>query len=332
MRIRDQLEASPILRSGLLLVSGVVLGALLVFGLHSGGKSQPGASVDTEPKAQAQDRIAAQDPEGSSSETEPACFVGALVPREAADVAAETEGILETLGVRVGDRVQAGEALASLDTHALNHRLAIEEANLKSAEAERKKQSIEVERSAQEQQRRLALSGLVSREEGEAAGFRASSAEAGLEAADAQAAQVRAKIAELKDALSRSVLRAPFTGLISRRYLDPGSRTVVGTPVVRLVRLDDLLVRFAVPLGVAEALSPGTPVRAELVNEGSAWLGTVEQIAPEIDSASLLVFVEARLETADRDSGSLVFGTEARVSLSAGPGQAPPRCLPPQRD
>ena len=247
--------------------------------------------------------------------------------------AEKIEGILESLNVRVGDRVQAGEQLATLDTRSLSHQLAIEQANLKSAEAERKKQSIEVERAAQEEQRRLALSGLVSREEGEAAAFRASSAKASLEAAEARANQVQARIDEISDILSRSVLRAPFTGLISRRYLDPGSRTGVGTPVVRLVRLDDLMVRFAVPLDVAEELSPGDPVRAELVNERSAWAGVVEQIAPEIDPAALLVFVEARLETPDRaseagdGSDSLVFGTEARVSLMTDPGQNPTRCL-----
>ena len=331
MKISERLRDSPPLRSGLLLVAGAAVGAVLVLAMSAG--SGPGASPPAEAAAATESQTLSQAGRAPAEKTEPGCFVGALVPREAADVAAEIEGILESLNVRVGDRVQAGEQLATLDTRSLSHQLAIEQANLKSAEAERKKQSIEVERAAQEEQRRLALSGLVSREEGEAAAFRASSAKASLEAAEARANQVQARIDEISDILSRSVLRAPFTGLISRRYLDPGSRTGVGTPVVRLVRLDDLMVRFAVPLDVAEELSPGDPVRAELVNERSAWAGVVEQIAPEIDPAALLVFVEARLETPDRaseagdGSDSLVFGTEARVSLMTDPGQNPTRCL-----
>ncbi len=335
MKISERLKESTILRSGLLVATGVAAGAVLMLGLRAGPDSGPTTALTTDETSSASASQAARSPAPAPAQTlnanaEPGCFVGALVPREEADVAAEIEGILEGLNVRVGDRVQVGDPLATLDTRALSHQLAIEEANLKSAEAERKKQSIEVQRAAQEEQRRLALSGLVSREEGEAAAFRASSAKASLEAAEARSNQVQARIDEISDILSRSVLRAPFTGLISRRYLDPGSRTLVGTPVVRLVRLDDLMVRFAVPLEVAEDLEPGDSIRAELVNERSAWSGVVEQIAPEIDPAALLVFVEARLETpnpsAESGADSLVFGTEARVSLTD-PGQDPPKCL-----
>ena len=175
------------------------------------------------------------------------CFVGAVVAGEAVDVAAEIAGVIDSLDVRLGDRVEAGQVIASLDTRALQHQLDTEHANLRSAQAQKRRFAIEAERTADEHQRRVALSGLLSREDEEKARYQHEAAIASLEEASAELSRVAARIAGLKDDIERSRLRAPFAGSVALRYLDPGARASAGTPIVHLLGSDDLLVRFAMP-------------------------------------------------------------------------------------
>lgn len=259
------------------------------------------------------------------------CHLGAVVARESADVAAEIDGIVEGLDVRVGDRVDAGSAIATLDTRRLGHQLDAARADLSQARAAAQNQRLAVDQADDELTRRRALSGLLSQEEREQARFDKERAEAQLEAARADTARVRARIAELEDALSRSTVRAPFDGVISRRYLDPGVRVVAGTAVVRLIRRDAALVRFAVAPHAARSLEPGTAVRVETLDPPSVVDGVVEQVAPEIDPASRLLFVEARLVSPPvsdpaegareraGDPSAIPFGTEARVWIAGEP-------------
>lgn len=245
-----------------------------------------------------------------------ACFLGAVVPREEADVAAEIEGLVDSIAVRVGDQVATGDVLAVLDTRSLRHQAAALEADLQAAHAERRIRAAEEEQSAQEHARRSSLGELVSKEEIAAAHGRLQTARAALAVADARVDQVAARFAEVQASLERSTLRAPFPGLVSRRYLDPGARTTAGTPVVHLARLDNPSVRFAVPAELRSQLVAGRELIVDTVDDGRRFRGAVEQIAPEIDPASMLIFVEARLQT--ETEAPLLFGAEARIRLDDG--------------
>lgn len=219
----------------------------------------------------------------------PECYLGVVVAREAVDVAAEMEGVVDEVRVRLGDRVERGGVIAALDTEPLSHQLAIERANLRNAEAQERRHDIEVSQAIHEHKRRLALVGLLSKEEEEA------------------------------------VIRAPFDGTVAQRYLDPGARVSPGTPVARLLSSDGLLARFAVPPEEAGKVPLATPVRVEVEDLGIALDGVVEHHAPEIDAASQMVFVEARL-AAPGEPTPLPSGAVARVSVARA-GTSPGSCL-----
>ena len=301
---------------------GFVAGARL--GTPKAPDAAPSPSSTPDLVGDAADKPPAPDSEGEN------CFLGAVVPREEADVAAEIDGLVDSIAVRVGDRVDEGDVLAVLDTRALGHQATALEADLQAARAERRKRVAEAAQSEQEHARRSTLGELVSREEIDAARGRMESARAALAVAEAQIRQVEARLAEVSDSLERSTLRAPFPGLVSRRYLDPGARTATGTPVVRLARLDRLLVRFAVPPEGRSRLTEGTGLTVETVTDGRRFSGVVEQIAPEIDAASLLVFVEARLDVGSSSdgSGAPLFGAEARVYLGSTDDSGQALCSP----
>ena len=68
-------------------------------------------------------------------------------------------------------------------------------------------------------------------------------------ASDLRIAEVR--IAQIEDQLSRTVVRAPFTGIVGERFRREGEDVSRGTIVARLTDMNRLEVRVAVPLKYA---------------------------------------------------------------------------------
>lgn len=255
------------------------------------------------------------------------CYLGVVVTREVVDLAAEIEGRIEEIRVRVGDRVLHDQPIATLDTRTLSHQLTMERAALRTAEANRRKIALEADRADQEHRRRLALEDLVSKEETESSRFQSQSAAVSLEVAEAEVAQVEARIEQLETRLAQSEMRAPFNGTVAARYLDPGALAAAGTSVVRLINTENLLTRFAVSPEEVAAFPAGTPVRVEIESLAITTEGTVDHLAPEIDVASQMVFIEARLTPAAGDQ-PIPSGAVARVSV-ARPGEMLRSCLEP---
>jgi len=282
----------------------------------AGNPAPPGvAAREVSPQREADDERAAE------------CYLGVVVTREVVDLAAEIEGRIEEIRVRVGDRVKRDQSIATLDTRTMNHQLTMERAALRTAEAHRRKIALEADRAEQEHRRRLALKDLVSKEESESSRFQSQSAAVSLEVAEAEVAQVEARIEQLETRLALSEIRAPFNGTVAARYLDPGALAAAGTPVVRLIHTDNLLTRFAVPPEEVTALPAGTPVRVEIESLAIATEGIVDHLAPEIDAASQMVFIEARL-TPPAGDRQIPSGATARVSVLR-PGETLRSCLGP---
>jgi len=254
------------------------------------------------------------------------CYLGVVLATEAVEVVAEIEGRVEELPVRVGDRVDRGDLIARLDTRRLRHELSIERADLATSRAQRDRIALEAERAEQEHQRRLALEGLLSQEESESSKFDRDRARIELQVAGAELARVEARIEQLETDLERSEIRAPFDGVVALRYLDPGAVAAAGTPVVRLIGARAQMVRFAVPPESAEEVAVHLPVRIEIEDLGLARTGTVEHVAPEIDTASQMVFVEARLDPTAAPN-PVPSGAVARVAPLPSGHPAPPSCL-----
>jgi RND family efflux transporter MFP subunit len=242
------------------------------------------------------------------------------------DVTAEIEGHVEQMRVRLGDVVERGEVIATVDKRPLQHELAIERAAERTAVAEKRSREIEVRRAEQEYQRRLALEGLVSEEDKERSRFQRETALAQLEESEAAVSRVTAQVEQLEATLSRSEIRAPFAGTVAQRYLDAGAMVSAGTPVVRLISSESFLARFAVPPEEIAALPIGTPVRIELETLDLTLDAVVEQVAPEIDAASQMIFIEAGLSLASATDRTLPSGAVARVSVATS-NLRPPSCL-----
>ncbi len=129
------------------------------------------------------------------------------------------------------------------------------------------------------------------------------------------AAAEREAHARLQHARSRQQetrIAAPFTGTITRVHVRPGDNASPRGPLVDLVDLSQLVVRFSVP----ESQSAGVRMKQKVLVSldafpGRELPGEVERIHPTLDPKSRVLWVEAKLEGDLR----LIPGMFARIRL-----------------
>lgn len=247
--------------------------------------------------------------------TETRGFVGVVAPLRAKDVAPDIAAIVETIHVRAGDRVKAGDRIATLDARSLNESLAGLNAELRSAIAARAQAKVELEEAQRklELEGRLASQDLATKQAAEDAGFAHKRAVAALARASSQVEERRAQLERARRQVKEATVRAPFAGTIAARIAAEGMMVGPEAPVVRLIERDVLWVKFAVPAAEANALALGTPMVVELETTGEKLQAIVKQIAPELDPASHMIFAEAELSVSPAERELIPSGVGAWV-------------------
>lgn len=246
-------------------------------------------------------------------------YVGAVLARQSVDVAARLDGRVDSVQVRLGDQVQQGAILATMDLRSLRSELAMASASLQSAEAEVSRAELELKQGQDRLTRLLTLSDgrpVVSGEELERGQYQVKISAARLSAAEAALQERRAHLLQRQQNLADGELRAPFSGTITARYVDPGAMVARSAPIVRLISSASLLVRFAIPEHAILELKIGNAISVYIEEPGVKLQGVIERIAPEVDAASRMVIVEASLGAPD--DKQVVAGRAARVFTSSG--------------
>ncbi len=206
-----------------------------------------------------------------------------LVPENEVKVLAESEGRLAHLEVEEGQRVTKGQVLAELaqgDTP-----MALEKAKVRLENAK-----LEYDRTA-----KLADDGLVS------------GAERDQSVMDLGVA--KQELAEAQWHLEKTLIRAPFTGQVTKRSVQVGSDIRLGDELFTVANFDPLVARIYLAEKDVLALDPGRPVRIVLkADEDVAFDGKIRQIAPVVDTATgtVKVTVEAIRPPAQVRPGSFV--------------------------
>ncbi|MEM9554023.1 MAG: efflux RND transporter periplasmic adaptor subunit [Acidobacteriota bacterium] len=248
----------------------------------------------------------------------PDCALGVVLADQTVDVLAEAEGRLLEVLVEPGRVVAAGELVARLENRRLEHRLARERGTMQLIEAEVKSFAVQLEQADRQHQRHLAMDGLLSRQTIDTSAVAAEVARYRLDVAYAEVVQQRARLAELEAELERLEIRAPFSGTVALRYVEPGMVLAAGQRVVRLLGTRVSRVRFAVPPADAEELRPGLRLRVETGAQRGVLPASIRHVAPAIDGPSEMIFVEADLERAelepDAEETGLLHGAVVRVS------------------
>ncbi|HSM37402.1 MAG TPA: efflux RND transporter periplasmic adaptor subunit [Longimicrobiales bacterium] len=209
-----------------------------------------------------------------------------------AEIRARSDGHVRTVHAEIGDPVASGQLLASLES---------EEAAAAVASAEA---ALEYARHQEERTRVLAQGELTTRVELEEATYLLRAAEAELQEATAR--------------LERTRIRAPFGGVVTRRFVRLGTYVEEGDPLYRVTALRPLRALLRVPEAAAPSISRGDPMSLEAV-DGTRVAGRVARIAPAVDPASGTVDVLVDVD----EPGSLRPGSSVRVVPGAHEAPAP---------
>jgi RND family efflux transporter MFP subunit len=248
-------------------------------------------------------------------------FLGVVMAKQSVDLAPKLSGRLEAVNVRMGQRVNANAVIAVLDTAAIIHDLHIGEAKLNAAKADEAKAKVDLAQAKDELDALAPLKskGLISARELATGQYKHDAADSAYEAARARVREAEAQLQQLKETLAAAHVRAPFAGVISERYVDPGAMVSPSVPIVRLVGADELWVRFAVPEEVGGSVALGAAVRVEVSTHNQVLMGVVENVAPEVDVASRLIYAEAKLDPSAVAGPKKMIpsGTAVRVSIVA---------------
>lgn len=230
---------------------------------------------------------------------------GSLVAREQILIAPEVEGPrIVKLEVEVGDTVKEGQLLAKLEQESLRARKAQQEANLRKAKAAIAQAESSVEEAestlkearaqlkrAQPLVRKKHLSGTVFDQRQAAvdiARARLVNATNGVALAQADEAQIKAQLRELDWNLSRTEIRAPASGLITRRNARIGD-VVSGTKsaLFHLAKDAEIELEATVVEPKLARMSAGQPANVSVLGAGKID-GTVRLISAEIDPTTRL--------------------------------------------
>lgn len=214
-------------------------------------------------------------------------------------------GQVEQVAVQDGDRVKNGQLLVQVDTTV--YHLQVEQAE---AELEQAKKDLE---------RADKLGGIMTQSERERIQL-----------------QVRLLTSKLKLArleLSRSMIRAPFAGVVAELDVERGEVVGPATPVLRLLQLDPIKVILSVPDRDVVALTAGTNVDISVGARSGVVKGKITQLIPAGDRKTRSFKVEI---AADNSDASLLPGMIASVAvkqtLSEGAVVVPQDWLVTQRD
>lgn len=214
-------------------------------------------------------------------------LTGRIEPLEEVTVSAESSGVVEWLGVDVGDAVKRGQEIARIDTSRIQtvHEQAVARKNLAAQELAR--------------MRDLAKGGIASPQS--------------LDQLRTQFELAEADLAAAKILLEKSRAHAPLDGVVSLRARRQGEFTDNGAPLVRIVQTHQVKVFVGVPERDINRFSLGDTVTLTLdAIPGRTFTGLVHRLPPTADLATRTFITEVLLENGE---GLLKPGMTARVRM-----------------
>jgi len=255
---------------------------------------------------------------------------GTVKPCRRAKLAPQGGGQIAHLRVKEGDRVAAGQILLELWNVDLAAQIRLAEEQRGYAKARRSEACTAAQASRREAQRQqqLVAQGFVSAAMLDKVVSEADVREAACRAASADIAAAEARIDTARAALSRSVLRAPFAGIVAEvtgeqgEYSTPSPPGIPTPPAIDLI--DDSCLYVTAPIDEVDAprIQVGLPARIALdAFPGQTFAGRVRRIAPyvlEVEKQARTVEVEVVFTDPDAAKTLLVgYSADAEIILES---------------
>ncbi|MYM93772.1 efflux RND transporter periplasmic adaptor subunit [Duganella vulcania] len=225
---------------------------------------------------------------------------GSLAPLSSATIKSKVSGVVEATTVQEGMAVSAGQVLARIDQADLRARLQQQQAMLDEAQA---KLSLATKNEANS----LAL--LKQKFIAQTA-YDATQNSVDLARANVKSAAAMVEIARI--ALNDGVIKAPISGVVSKRHVQAGEKLAPDMPVYSIVNLSELTLEAQVPASEIPRVKVGQDVQFRVDGfQGRAFNGKVARINPatEAGSRAMLVYISVRNEDSALRAGMFAKGS-----------------------
>jgi RND family efflux transporter MFP subunit len=234
---------------------------------------------------------------------------GNLQAFEESPIFARTNGYLLRWYKDIGSKIQKGELLATIDTPEVDQELSQARAS-----REQVKSALELAKISADRWANLRKSDSVSQQEADQQASGYQQAKANLAAADAN-------VRRLEQLESFKNVYAPFSGVLTRRNVDPGvlinsGAGLTGKELFDIARVDPLRVYVSVPQAYAPSMKAGMKATVTLQEfPGQKFVGTVARTADAIDPATRTLNTEVDVPNKD---GKLLPGSFGEVHFATG--------------
>lgn len=207
---------------------------------------------------------------------------------------AKVSGYLREISVDKGDKVKKSQVLARIDSPETE-----KDYSGAAADAENK-------RAIAERMKALKEQNLISKQEAEQA------------SADARISESRRDVAGAQKGYT--VISAPFDGVVTARYADPGALLQAATgnqtgsmPIVRVSQVDRLRIYAYVDQRDASFIKVGDPVQIVIPEQpGKNIAAKISRLANQLDSTTRTLLTEIDI---DNDKVAIIPGSYVRVEL-----------------
>ena len=278
-------------------------------------------------------------------------YTGTIRARQRSDLGFEVPGKIIAIHVDEGSTVQKDQILAQLDTETLKAQKSAIEARLAQAGSVLKELNVgprpekiraatanmdsaqsQFNNAALNLKRRKKIRSAIADEEYDRAMFAERTARANLDAAREQLSELRAgtrqekvdaqlsavkqleaSLQEIEVAISKASLLAPFEGVVTRRYLDPGSVARVSAPVIKLMDEKNLEAWIGLPVKIASSIQVGS--EHEIFVDGTTAAAKASAKISELDPRTQTQTVLFKLD--ESASKTIVSGQICEIQIGS---------------
>jgi membrane fusion protein (multidrug efflux system) len=264
----------------------ILLGAFLLPGLACSEKGMEVAAAPApSPSGASAAAAVASIPPSDSSFT----VSGPLIVEHQLDVLAQRDGTISELRSEAGARVHAGDLLAQMDDRQVVADLEAARAKTRSTEADLKawKAEAQVLQSDFDRAQKMWDAQLITREAYEHAKFKAEADQFDVQRVEQLLLNAKETQRSLELELDKTQIRAPFPGVVARRYVRQEQQVAKGDRLFWVTAEGPLRMRFTVPEKFVGVLKVGQQLPLTVADfPGQEHTARVVELSPIIDPTS----------------------------------------------